>query len=74
MPQRFARSWKTKGSECKRTRRPFDCFRCEAGQGAPVIGFLGEYDALDGLSQEADVARREPLVEGGRATDVDIMR
>ena len=40
-------------------------FVAEAGQGAPVIGFLGEYDALDGLSQEADVARREPLVEGG---------
>ncbi|PJI54842.1 amidohydrolase, partial [Methylobacterium radiotolerans] len=28
----------------------------EAGDGGPVIAFLGEYDALPGLSQEAGVA------------------
>ncbi len=26
-------------------------FRSRAGQGQPVIGFLGEYDALPGLNQ-----------------------
>ncbi len=28
----------------------------EAGEGGPVIAFLGEYDALAGLSQQAGVA------------------
>ncbi|MBQ1798587.1 MAG: hypothetical protein IIZ89_04370, partial [Muribaculaceae bacterium] len=28
----------------------------EAGEGGPVIAFLGEYDALPGLSQESGVA------------------
>ncbi|MBC7431625.1 MAG: amidohydrolase, partial [Rubritepida sp.] len=28
----------------------------EAGEGGPVIAILGEFDALPGLSQEADVA------------------
>ena len=31
-------------------------FVAEAGSGGPVIGFLGEYDALAGLSQDAGVA------------------
>lgn len=34
------------------------------GKGAPVIAFLGEFDALYGLSQEADVA--EPRAVAGR--------
>lgn len=33
-------------------------FICSYGSGSPVIGFLGEYDALDGLSQQADVFHR----------------
>ena len=33
----------------------------EAGSGGPVIAILGEYDALPGLSQEAGVARHQPL-------------
>lgn len=36
----------------------------EYGSGKPVIGILGEYDALSGLSQ-ADEPGRRPLVEGG---------
>lgn len=36
----------------------------EYGSGYPVIGILGEYDALSGLSQ-ASKPRREPVVEGG---------
>ena len=31
------------------------------GSGKPIIGILGEFDALDGLSQEAGVAERKPL-------------
>ncbi|HHW26589.1 MAG TPA: amidohydrolase [Firmicutes bacterium] len=34
------------------------------GSGKPVIGFLGEYDALPGVSQKA-IPRREELVPGG---------
>jgi len=34
------------------------------GSGSPVIGFLGEYDALRGLSQKA-VPWKEPVAEGG---------
>jgi aminobenzoyl-glutamate utilization protein B len=37
----------------------------EAGAGGPVIAILGEYDALAGLSQEADVFEQVPLDEGG---------
>ena len=35
------------------------------GSGKPVIGFLGEYDALSGLSQEGGVAVKTPIVPGG---------
>jgi aminobenzoyl-glutamate utilization protein B len=34
------------------------------GSGKPVIGILGEYDALPGLSQKAGSPRKEALVEG----------
>ena len=37
----------------------------EAGEGGPVIAILGEYDALPGLSQEADVAEPRPLPGDG---------
>ncbi len=36
----------------------------EWGEGKPIIGFQGEYDALPGLSNKR-VPRKEPLVEGG---------
>ena len=35
------------------------------GSGKPVIGILGEYDALSGLSQVPGVAEKMPLAEGG---------
>ncbi len=35
------------------------------GKGSPVIGILGEYDALSGLSQEASCPEKRPLKEGG---------
>ena len=36
----------------------------EAGEGGPVIAFLGEYDALAGLSQVADLPEEQPLTPG----------
>src|ERR1700722_17634805 len=37
----------------------------EWGEGGPVIAFLGEYDALPGLSQEAGVPESRPVEAGG---------
>ena len=37
----------------------------ESGAGGPVIAFLGEYDALPGLSQEAGLAEPRPLPGNG---------
>ena len=34
------------------------------GQGAPIIGYLGEYDALPGLSQHVDLVK-SPIERGG---------
>ncbi|CDZ27255.1 M20 family metallopeptidase [Neorhizobium galegae] len=36
----------------------------EAGEGGPMIAFLGEYDALAGLSQKAGVTRHDPTIPG----------
>ena len=35
------------------------------GSGHPVIGILGEFDALSGLSQECGATEHRPIVEGG---------
>lgn len=35
------------------------------GSGRPIIGILGEFDALSGLSQKAGEIRREEVTEGG---------
>ena len=42
-----------------------NAFRAEYGSGRPVIAYLGEFDALSGLSQQAGCAVRAPLVPGG---------
>ena len=34
------------------------------GSGSPVIGILGEFDALDGLSQKPGLAEPDPLIPG----------
>src|SRR6266536_1680431 len=39
-------------------------FVAEAGGGGPIIGFLGEFDALAGLSQEAGVAEPRAINAG----------
>jgi len=36
----------------------------EAGEGGPVIAFLGEFDALAGLSQQADLPEQKPITPG----------
>lgn len=41
-------------------------FVASFGSGTPIIGVLGEYDALDGLSQQAGVAEQKSLVENGK--------
>lgn len=40
-------------------------FVAKYGTEGPVIGILGEYDALPGLSQKAASPVREPLIDGG---------
>jgi len=40
-------------------------FLGQYGSGRPVIGFLGEFDALAGLSQERSCPEPAPLCEGG---------
>ena len=40
-------------------------FKGSFGSGKPVIGILGEYDALSGLSQKAWALEHTPLAEGG---------
>lgn len=35
------------------------------GEGGPIIGFLGEFDALKGMSQRAGIAVKEPKEECG---------
>ena len=40
-------------------------FKAEWGASGPVIGFLGEYDALPDLSQKADSTTEEPVTPGG---------
>ena len=39
-------------------------FKAVYGTGKPVIGFLGEYDALASMSQKACVSHKEPVQEG----------
>jgi aminobenzoyl-glutamate utilization protein B len=40
------------------------CFVATYGSGKPVIGLLGEFDALPMLSQKGRVAKQDPVVEG----------
>ncbi len=39
-------------------------FKATFGSGHPVIGILGEFDALPGLSQQADVTQPAPITPG----------
>lgn len=39
-------------------------FIAEYGSGKPIIGILGEFDALPGLSQKAGLTVQDPLEPG----------
>ena len=39
-------------------------FTASFGEGKPIFGFLGEYDALDTLSQEPSCTVKKPIIEG----------
>lgn len=41
------------------------CATYTNGNGGYKVGILGEFDALDGLSQEASIAEKRPLICGG---------
>ena len=41
------------------------CFIASWGSGSPVIGILGEFDALPMISQKGGVPIQDPLIEGG---------
>ena len=45
-------------------------FIAEYGSGKPVIGFLGEFDALPGLSQKADATERIPEADHANGCDL----
>lgn len=51
------------GFEIHNTEAMPHAFYGEFGQGGPVLAFLGEYDALPGLSQEVS-SQRQPVAEG----------
>ena len=51
----FSITWKLGGLDT--------AFQAEWGDGKPIIGFIGEYDALPGLSQKAQPSK-EPVSEG----------
>lgn len=40
-------------------------FKASWGSGRPVIGFLGEYDALISSSQKRGAVKQEPIIPGG---------
>ena len=40
------------------------CFVATYGSGKPVIGILGEFDALPMISQKGRVTKQDPLVAG----------
>jgi len=40
------------------------CFVATYGSGKPVIGLLGEFDALPMISQKGRVAKKDPVIEG----------
>lgn len=40
------------------------CAKYISGSGKPIMGVLGEFDALDGLSQEGECTEKRPVCEG----------
>ena len=64
--EQFVKILKEKGFKVETDVYGFKtAIRAEYGSGQPVIGYLGEYDALPGLSQRAECCLRDPLVNDG---------
>ena len=40
-------------------------FVASYGSGHPIVAILGEFDALEGLSQQKGISKQEPIIEGG---------
>ena len=59
-----AQGFRVETYHCRYPDRPANTVVAEAGEGSPVIGFYGEYDALPGLGQEA-VPYRAPKEGAG---------
>ena len=54
------------GFEIKEKEAGIDtAFSARFGSGKPVIGILGEFDALSGLSQKAGINTKDPITPGG---------
>lgn len=63
--QRFCRALEQEGFRVERDLAGIKtAFSGTFGEGGPVIGFLGEFDALPGLSQEAGAAEQKAIEEG----------
>ena len=61
----LCRALEAEGFSVERSVAGIDTAFCGTwGEGKPVIAFLGEYDALSGLSQKGGVAEKIPLVPG----------
>lgn len=62
----LSRYLEEQGFQVKRGLAGIDtAFSASYGTGKPVIGILGEFDALFGMSQESGCLERKSLVEGG---------
>lgn len=64
--RRLCDTLRREGFEVKEKEAGIDtAFSAKYGSGRPVIGLLGEFDALSGLSQEAGATEHCPVEKGG---------
>ena len=65
-PRSIRTRWKSWASRCRRTSAALQtAFSGSYGSGHPVIGILGEFDALSGLSQQGGAAAAQSVTPGG---------
>lgn len=65
--QILCRVLKAEGFEVKKGIADMEtAFVASFGSGKPVIAFLGEFDALYGMSQESGVPYKKPIEKGGK--------
>jgi len=62
----FCQALREEGFEVRTRQAGIEtAFSGSFGHGSPVIGILGEFDAVPGLSQAAGIAAQKAIVEGG---------